>query len=430
MFGIRLMFLLAVMGGLIAFIADKLGSKIGKKKLSVFGLRPHDTSVLLTVLSGVLIALFSVGVLAVSSESARTALFGMEKLQKELFRLTSEKNTAEKEYDKAMNALKEKNAAIADLDVKIREADAAKTAAEKNLLAANNSLNEVRGQYEATQGALVNAKSEVQSLTEARDKLNEEIKGLQEETDALQQGLAFMRGGQMMYRSGEVVFAGIIHTGTEEENRNQMSWLMGSANTAAMNRIGLDPSSKAEIVWAQREEYDRLLKLLGKAKGNNVLVRVRSLANTVVGQPVLCGLEVIPNKLIYKDGNKIHQKVIDMNDKKVTPDQAFMLFLQEVNQISVKAGVMPDPMTGKVGNMNAVTMVDTVTKMQRMGGKIRLTAFADGNITTAGPVELRLKLEKFPGRKNETASWLKERKRRCNFIWVSTRAGIRPAWRW
>ena len=398
MFGIRLMFLLAVMGGLIAFIADKLGSKIGKKKLSVFGLRPHDTSVLLTVLSGVLIALFSVGVLAVSSESARTALFGMEKLQKELFRLTTEKNTAEKEYDKAMNALKEKNAAIADLDVKIREADAAKTAAEKNLLAANNSLNEVRGQYEATQGALVNAKSEVQSLTEARDKLNEEIKGLQEETDALQQGLAFMRGGQMMYRSGEVVFAGIIHTGTEEENRNQMSWLMGSANTAAMNRIGLDPSSKAEIVWAQREEYDRLLKLLGKAKGNNVLVRVRSLANTVVGQPVLCGLEVIPNKLIYKDGNKIHQKVIDMNDKKVTPDQAFMLFLQEINQISVKAGVMPDPMTGKVGNMNAVTMVDTVTKMQRMGGKIRLTAVADGDITTAGPVELRLKLEKVSGK--------------------------------
>ena len=398
MFGIRLMFLLAVMGGLIAFIADKLGSKIGKKKLSVFGLRPHDTSVLLTVLSGVLIALFSVGILAISSESARTALFGMEKLQKELFRLTSEKNTAEKEYDKAMNALKEKNAAIADLDVKIREADAAKTAAEKNLLAANNSLNEVREQYEATQGALVNAKSEVQSLTEARDKLNEEIKGLQEETDALQQGLAFMRGGQMMYRSGEVVFAGIIHTGTEEENRNQMSWLMGSANTAAMNRIGLDPSAKAEIGWAQREEYDRLLKLLGKAKGNNVLVRVRSLANTVVGQPVLCGLEVIPNKLVYKDGNKIHQKVIDMNDKKVTPDQAFMLFLQEVNQISVKAGVMPDPMTGKGGNMNAVTMVDTVTKMQRMGGKIRLTAFADGDITTAGPVELRLKLEKVSGK--------------------------------
>ena len=89
MFGIRLIFLLAVLGGVIAFIADKLGSKIGKKKLRIFGLRPHDTSVLLTVLSGVLISLFSMGILAVSSESARTALFGMEKLQKELQQLNT-----------------------------------------------------------------------------------------------------------------------------------------------------------------------------------------------------------------------------------------------------------------------------------------------------------------------------------------------------
>ena len=400
MFGIRLMFLLAVMGGIIAFIADKLGSKIGKKKLSVFGLRPHDTSVLLTVLSGVLISLISVGILAISSESARTALFGMEKLQKELFRLTAEKTAAAEEYNKAMASLKEKNDAIAALDNKIKEANAEKEIAETRLHSANTSLDEVRGQYQATQGALVNAKNEVQSLTEARDKLNEEIKDLQQETEELQQGLAFMRGGQMMYRSGEVVFAGIVHTGTDEENRNQMSWLMETANAAAMNRIGLEPSSKAEIVWAQRDEVERLLKLLGKAKGNNVLVRIRSLANTVVGQPVLCGLEVIPNKLIFRDGARICHQVIDMNDKKVSPDQAFLLFLQEVNQASVKAGVMPDPMTGKVGNMNAVTMVETVTKMQRMGGKIRLTAFADGNITTAGPVELKLKLEKVSGKED------------------------------
>lgn len=394
MFGIRLMFLLAVMGGIIAFIADKLGSKIGKKKLSVFGLRPHDTSVLLTVLSGVLISLFSVGILAVSSESARTALFGMEKLQKELFRLTAEKSSAEEEYNKAMASLKEKNAAIAELDKEIQRVNEDKATAEGNLAAANNSLNEVRGQYEATQGALVNAKNEVQSLTEARNKLNEEIKGLKQETKALEQGLAVMRGGQMMYGSGEIVFVGVLQGGrSEEENLKQMKWLFESANTSAMNRIGLDPGSKASLVWVPEEESVRLLRILEKAKGN-VLVRMRSLANTVIGQPVLCAMEVIPNRLIFKDGEKIHQKVIDMNGKEMSPDQSFMTFLQEINERSVKAGVLPDPMTGKVGNMSAVTMVETVTKMQRMGGKILLTAYADGNITTAGPVQLRLHLER------------------------------------
>lgn len=397
MFGIRLIFLLAVLGGVIAFIADKLGSKIGKKKLRIFGLRPHDTSVLLTVLSGVLISLFSMGILAVSSESARTALFGMEKLQKELQQLNTEKGTVEEEYNKAMASLQQKNEAIAGLDLKIKESNAAQAAAEKSLQQANENLSAVQGQYQETQGALVTARSEVQSLTEARDKLNDEIEGLKQETKDLQQGLAVMRGGQMMYRSGEIVFAGVLQGGLpEEENMKQINWMLDGANTAAMNRIGLDSSSKAEVVWLTREEVERLKDLLGKAKGN-VLVRVRSVANTVIGQPVLCGMEVIPNRVIFKDGKKIHEKVIDVADKTTNADQALMTFLQEINERSVKEGVLPDPMTGKVGNINAVTVVDTVTKMQKMGGKIRLTGYADGDITTAGPVQLRLSIEKAAG---------------------------------
>lgn len=101
LFGIRLMILLAIMGGAIAYIADKLGSKIGKKRLTIFSLRPHDTSVLLTVLSGVLISLCSVLILAVSSNSARTALFGMEKLQNEIRTLQAGRETALKEYESA-----------------------------------------------------------------------------------------------------------------------------------------------------------------------------------------------------------------------------------------------------------------------------------------------------------------------------------------
>ena len=397
MFGIRLIFLLAVLGGVIAFIADKLGSKIGKKKLRIFGLRPHDTSVLLTVLSGVLISLFSMGILAVSSESARTALFGMEKLQKELQQLNAEKGTVETEYRKAMESLQQKNEAIAGLDLKIKESNAAQAAAEKSLQQANENLSAVQGQYQETQGALVTARSEVLSLTEARDKLNDEIEGLKQETKDLQQGLAVMRGGQMMYRSGEIVFAGVLQGGLpEEENMKQINWMLDGANTAAMNRIGLDSSSKAEVVWLTREEVERLKDLLGKAKGN-VLVRVRSVANTVIGQPVLCGMEVIPNRVIFKDGKKIHEKVIDLADKTTNADQALMTFLQEINERSVKEGVLPDPMTGKVGNINAVTVVDTVTKMQKMGGKIRLTGYADGDITTAGPVQLRLSIEKAAG---------------------------------
>ena len=87
MFGLTLILVLAIMGGAIAFIGDKLGSKIGKKRLSIFGLRPYHTSVLMTVITGIMIAAATLGVLAVTSKDVKTALFGMEKLKTELIAL-------------------------------------------------------------------------------------------------------------------------------------------------------------------------------------------------------------------------------------------------------------------------------------------------------------------------------------------------------
>ena len=94
MVGIRLIIIMAIVGGFIAYLADKMGSKIGKKKMSIFGLRPKHTSILLTVASGTIIAVLTIGVMAVSSQSARTALFGMDKLQQELKLLNAEKENA------------------------------------------------------------------------------------------------------------------------------------------------------------------------------------------------------------------------------------------------------------------------------------------------------------------------------------------------
>ena len=53
--GVLLIIVLVITGGCIAFIGDRLGSKIGKKRLSLFGLRPRHTSILVTILTGVTI---------------------------------------------------------------------------------------------------------------------------------------------------------------------------------------------------------------------------------------------------------------------------------------------------------------------------------------------------------------------------------------
>lgn len=47
-------------------------------------------------------------------------------------------------------------------------------------------------------------------------------------------------------------------------------------------------------------------------------------------------------------------------------------FLSDINRVAVAAGVIPDPLTGKVGNMDAGTMVETGEKWLSMAGKLYL----------------------------------------------------------
>ena len=145
MFGLRLILILAIVGGLIAFIGDKLGSKIGKKRLSVFGLRPYHTSVLITVITGILIASITLVTMAVASDSARIAMFGMEKLQSDLVALNSEKDQATAALSKAQTDVAEKNKTIRILDEQIKDSAAEKAAIENQLVAA-------RQNYEGSQG--------------------------------------------------------------------------------------------------------------------------------------------------------------------------------------------------------------------------------------------------------------------------------------
>lgn len=63
--------LVVLLGGLVAYLADGLGRKLGKKRLSLFGMRPRHTATALTVGAGVLIPLLTVLTLSVASSEFR-----------------------------------------------------------------------------------------------------------------------------------------------------------------------------------------------------------------------------------------------------------------------------------------------------------------------------------------------------------------------
>ena len=58
--------------------------RIGRRRLTLFGLRPKHTSILITITTGILIVAASLTVLSIASEDVRTALFRMQELQEAL----------------------------------------------------------------------------------------------------------------------------------------------------------------------------------------------------------------------------------------------------------------------------------------------------------------------------------------------------------
>ena len=54
-----------VLGGLIAALGDRLGSKVGKARLTIGNLRPKQTAIVVTVLTGTLIAASTFSILKI-----------------------------------------------------------------------------------------------------------------------------------------------------------------------------------------------------------------------------------------------------------------------------------------------------------------------------------------------------------------------------
>src|SRR5687768_1746101 len=70
-----LFFLLLIpLSGFIAWAGDRIGHRIGKRRHSLFGLRPRHTAILITVASGMCIALVSFGLMWAMSATFRVVL--------------------------------------------------------------------------------------------------------------------------------------------------------------------------------------------------------------------------------------------------------------------------------------------------------------------------------------------------------------------
>ena len=402
MYGIMLIVVLVLTGGVIAFIGDRLGSKVGKKKLSLFGLRPRHTSILVTIITGILITTVTFGISAIASKDVRTALFGMNKLKAELnekqsmleeasgalVNVKNDLNTTKEEYAKSKKDLEETQE---DLEI-------AQQAAEL-----------LRQEQVALQNRNQELWSDNQTLIEHNQSLaennqfllanNESLKAdnleLEKTNNDLQEGIENIRERPIIYRVGELLASGVIKkTDDPVKIQNDLNQIIALANSKIIDRLGTEGSKDG--VWIYPIEYQKAMDRLKQAKGDTV-IRLIVAANLVKGDPVLTELEMHPNRVVYQENEFVYQKIYNVPIDGSNSEMLISDFLRNVNMTAINNGILPNPLTGTVGviNGNQIYAIEKALAENR-GKDVLISAFAAADTEVLGPLRLHIYL------KNET----------------------------
>ena len=102
MTGWLLILSLLVLGGILSTLGDRLGTRVGKARLSIFKLRPKSTAVLITVFTGSIISAISFAIMVAFNSQLRVGLFELEDIQAKI----TEREKDLKKLEKKLFALR------------------------------------------------------------------------------------------------------------------------------------------------------------------------------------------------------------------------------------------------------------------------------------------------------------------------------------
>ena len=100
--------LVLILGGILSTLGDRLGTRVGKARLSIFKLRPKSTAVLITVFTGSIISAISFATMVVFDRDLRVGLFQLEDIREKI--IESEKEL--KKLEKNLYAFRRGNVVI------------------------------------------------------------------------------------------------------------------------------------------------------------------------------------------------------------------------------------------------------------------------------------------------------------------------------
>jgi uncharacterized protein (DUF3084 family) len=392
MIGVAIVIVLMVMGGLIAFLGDKIGSKVGKRRLTLFGLRPRYTSIIVTIVSGILISFLTVAAMAVVNENVRVALFGLNQLRAEMNDLNQQIIQKNKELDEGKMQLARRTEEYNAMNEKAKDMSEELDRVEVQRADAESELAMVQQAYDQAQKDVNASAAEIKELENTKNELTNNINSLNQEKKLLMHDITVIREGTVIFRAGQVITAAVVDAHMDSATAEKaLQQIMNDVNGTIKERLNITDKNTS-VVRTPRDTFNNAVEQITNASGPK-LVRVISAGNIILGEPAVVEFEIYDNKKIYSAGEEVASLNLEQFEDVKSDELKVLRFLKDVNHQARDKGVLPDPITGNIGSLSGQELMDVIQKVKNLDGRCTLHAYAKKDVYTEGPVVISVDVE-------------------------------------
>jgi len=400
--GWLLILALLVLGGVLATLGDRLGSRVGKARLSLFNLRPRKTAVLITVLTGSLISAVSLGLMLAVSERLRVGLFELDSLEQKL-------RDSRSALDRSAEALKSSKAALERSTTAQRQAQRGVVRAEQGRQQARQQLASVEVQAQRLRSELKPLQDQRKQLISERDRLNRDIASRDQdirrneaelsrvrqqisageaELKSLEENLIAFRRGDVVISSGQTLATVKVAIQRRAEAKPVIEELLRQANLAAFDRVLPGTAPDRQMLLVPRGDIERLEGLI--SQGGAWVVSIRSAANVLRGErQVLAFPDLRPNRQVMRAGEVM--ATTNLEGEELSPNQVRNRLNLLLAASFAKAQRQGSVVDGVQFDVNLFNQLGRELSERTAGQSVKLEAVALRNADTADPIFLELR---------------------------------------
>ncbi len=323
MSGWLLILALLVLGGVLSTLGDRLGSRVGKARLSLFNLRPRNTAVVITVLTGSLISAVSLGLMLLVSERLRVGLFQLDQIQDRLRDSRAALKRNEGELTRTRGELERSRLDLITAERRRDQALASQRRARDQLLAAERRVDTLRRELQPLQAERARLNREVQGRdaeirrTEAElANVRRRIAAGEKELKDLETNVIALRRGDVVIASGQPLATAKVQLQRADQARQVIDALLQEANRAAFQQLLPGQPPNRQILLVPRSDINRLESLL--ATPGTWVVSIRSAANVLRGEAqILAFPDLRPNRQVVEQGEVLSRTALEPDVREI-----------------------------------------------------------------------------------------------------------------